>query len=465
MTTLLYNEAERLSKLVASGVGTPEMELLSSLLGTGEEADGWLGYSGFWVEGGPKIVEDAIGRLPIELQESLWWDALDSAVTIRSLQLIRLTTCYSGNTTLETMPKMPIPESWLPLENDLQLGIHVDVGSIEDSSDPCWCDLILCVTVSSRVEIKILHDNIKLKSNLLVTHPKFKQSKKHRTLFGMNDHSGVVDAMVVGKVRYFGHTNIKITDNTIRLDTDGGLQFLKSYIAEVLRISEKEISLSHKQGSVIAVWFPINSNPRKLQIQLLSHESDYWNQVWECGSDTPDLSVQFPNRPCIKIAVSGREGSSPFVADEVLRRSTLSIIESREVNWKEQVVSKLTSSGSKSLFSHELLWCIIGGSIDLNDPYEVESIATSLRMQAFVPNRKPKFRLSSTPHKSHELFKKRRNRLRDSITVLNSKLTASLPYVDPITASQMGVYIPSGINVNLDDQNYNYSNQRELEYV
>eukprot|EP01060_Flectonema_neradi_P015216 TRINITY_DN21898_c0_g1_i1.p1 TRINITY_DN21898_c0_g1~~TRINITY_DN21898_c0_g1_i1.p1 ORF type:complete len:466 (+),score=56.71 TRINITY_DN21898_c0_g1_i1:105-1502(+) len=465
MSTVLYNEVERLYEMVATGDATPEMKLLSSLLGTGKEADEWLGYTGFWVEGSPKVVEDAIERLPVELQEDLWWDALDSAVTIRSLQLIRLTTCYSGNKKIPKMPIMPIPESWLQREPDsTKLGIHVDVGPITESPDPCWSNLVICISVSSKVELKLLNSNIKLTSNFLVTHPNFRQSRRGKTLTGTNTQNSTIDALIVGKVRYFGHCSAVISDSSIDLESDADIRFLRCYISELLQLPETEVSVTHKRGNVVNIWFPKSPEPKKLQLLLLQHQSDFWDEIWECGSEIPDLQVQFPGRPCIKIAVSGREGSSPFVADEIMRQSVLTILQERGAGWKEAIVTKLTSSGMTSPFAREMLWCIIGGLVDLSDPYEVEAMMNSIRGQCFVPNRKPKFQLSTTPHKSHELFKKHRNRLRDGITLLHSKLILCLPYIDPITASQMGVCSPSD-DLFMNHQPTASVEEQEIEFV
>eukprot|EP01064_Diplonema_japonicum_P017111 TRINITY_DN2516_c0_g1_i1.p1 TRINITY_DN2516_c0_g1~~TRINITY_DN2516_c0_g1_i1.p1 ORF type:complete len:442 (+),score=72.11 TRINITY_DN2516_c0_g1_i1:851-2176(+) len=408
-------------------------ELEEALLGIlGPEAEWWEGRGDFWVENAPANVEEARERLRGEIENQEWKSALVSAATIRSLQLIRLTACLSQTGQNSKFPEPPVPKSWLEHGGIEPLGVHAEVTDDPSSN---WSSFMLAVTMSSTAILTLLHNQIEITGPILSTHPEFKQTRKGNRIHLRTPHT--INVLLTGKVYHAGHTTLTIVEiKGYNPRTSKGISKIAGLISSELELEQEEVIVQHEEGDQVSACFPYAEQPRSLQHRLIQLSSKVWDEAWASASSIPDLQIEFPQRRNINVALSGRLGMSTIVAEEVLRQSLFKTLSKHHARWKEDLVEKITLHGSGSSESMELLWCAIGGSVDVDDSSEFEALLESAARQIYVPNMAPS---TFAPHKRHMLYNNTIPNIRTAAVTLNSKLIRLLPILDPPTAERLGI--------------------------
>ena len=426
-----------------SGDSTERQVLVSlaELVGREDEAAQYLGTGeDFWSDRSTREVHEALKRLPLSLVEGRWADALREVVTVRALHLIRLAACLSKSSQVPSFPEHPVPVDLIatPTQNH---GLPVSVEVFMDNTTP-WAEFALCIEIESGCTITLLHAGVRLSSGVVSTHPLLTQDTKRNTV--RVECPEKVHTLISGRVRDTGRTTLSIAGRSIKKydpQKGSGRELLRTYISHALKVAESEVMVEHGGSRRAVVTFPTSHEADGLQAALLHHRTEVWDARSTSAPEEADIRIEFPNRPGINLALSGRSGASLEVSEEVVRQRISRVLTKGvdEGGWQAEVVAAVMEQGIKSRFCDELLWCAAAGCVDVDDENERASLAESCARECYVPNTAPR---SPMPHKRHHLHDPTpQHPMRAAALALNAAILRAIPLVDPVTAAHLGASV------------------------
>ncbi|KAJ9441698.1 hypothetical protein DIPPA_08250 [Diplonema papillatum] len=442
---------EKLSK-EDSSEGSDVKKLVLDMLGSPKEAGMWLGEEGeFWVDGAPPPVAEALRNLPGDLSAGNWAGAAGSLATIRSLQLVRLTACVAQDRDVFEFPPPPVPRSWpSPLKGaESPAKVH---AAVSEDPDGVWSHFALSIALSGRAFVTLLHHGVELTGPVVSTNPEFQQTTGDTEV--QLDTKQPTTVLVQGRVRQNGHTTLLVNHPKYDPRTEEGLLMLSAYISKEMRVDERQLLVEYGgERDTALVTFVDSWNAKQLQSKLVGLRTSVWGRAAPSASSRSDVRVEFAGGSTVNLALSGRVGGSPLVDEEVLRQKVAAALRRKACGWRRETVALLTQHPAAGALSLELLWCLVGGCVDLDDPSEYRALLNSVALERHVPNKTPR---AFSAHKRHALYSHldlqhnhtaplsdTRSLLRSAAVSLHYKILRLLPHVDPQAADNLGIVPPS----------------------